>query len=130
MIVTYIAEGDAFGPLLCLHNHSEVLAHAHLVLFIDNLGVLSGLIKGSSSIADFGAILSASHLRTAQLHSSAWFEHVRSKSNIADGGSRVGISCPDAAAYGVPLKEFAFPRSRPTDVLQVHPSHWLKLPDT
>ena len=124
---TYIAEGEAFAPLLCLHHHATQLSHAHLLLFIDNMGVLSGFIKGSSSIADFGAILSAFHLRTTQLQSSAWFEHVQSKSNIADGGSRVGAACPIAGSFGISLDNFDFPQSWPTNVFDVHPSRWLSL---
>ena len=43
---TYIAQGEAFGPLLALHFHAGVLACSHNILFIDNLGVLSALISG------------------------------------------------------------------------------------
>ena len=44
----YIAQGEALAPLLALHCHVEVMSGASALLFIDNLGVLSGLKVGSS----------------------------------------------------------------------------------
>ena len=89
------------------------------------MGVLSGLIKGSSKLADFGAILTSFHLKLASLRSSAWFEHVESKANLSDGGSRVGIDCPEARAAGIPLTFRDFPDEWPRNVLTAPPEVWL-----
>ena len=84
---TYIAQGEAFGPLLAAHFHTDLLAQAHNIFFIENLGVLSALITGHARIADFGAVIHAFHLSMGQLHSTCWFEHIESLANPADGGS-------------------------------------------
>ena len=84
---TYIAQGEAFGPLLAVHFHADILASSHNIFFIDNLGVLSALISGRARIADFGCVIHAFHLRIAHLRSTCWFEHAESPANPADGGS-------------------------------------------
>ena len=78
-----------------------------VVGFIDNLGVLSSFCKGASSIGDYDAIVHTVMLQSAHLNLSMWWEHVDSDANIADGGSRIGVSDPVAAAAGVKLKDVA-----------------------
>ena len=57
-------------------------------MFIDNMGVLASLCKGSSVVADFGCVVHALLLADAKLNTRSWFEHVVSKANPADGGTR------------------------------------------
>ena len=121
---TYIAQGEAFGPLLAVHFHADVLACSHNIFFIDNLGVLSALISGRARIADFGFVIHAFHLSIAHLRSTCWFEHVESPANPADGGSRVGAACPIARQLGIELRRYQFP-TWPKDVLRASPSEWL-----
>ena len=121
---TYIAQGEAFGPLLAVHFHCDVLTCAHLIFFIDNLGTLSAMITGRARIADFGAVVHAFHLSVARLRSTSWFEHVESPANPADGGSRVGAACPIARQLGIQLHERSFP-NWPKNVMNADPSIWL-----
>ena len=101
---TYIAQGEAFGPLLAVTFHRNILTCSHLMFFIDNLGTLSAMITGRARIADFGAAVHAFHLSVAWLQSTSWFEHVESPANPADGGSRIGAACPIARQLGIQLR--------------------------
>ena len=121
---TYIAQGEAFGPLLAVHFHTDLLRSAHNIFFIDNLGVLSALVSGRARIADLGTVIHAFHLSMAHLDSTVWFEHVESPANCFDGGSRVGASCPVAQELGIALTRREFP-PWPSDVLQADPETWL-----
>ena len=121
---TYIAQGEAFGPLLAVHFHSDILTCEHLIFFIDNLGTLSAMITGRARIADFGAVVHAFHLSVARLRSTSWFEHVESPANPADGGSRVGAACPIARQLGIQLHEHSFPHW-PENVMDADPATWL-----
>ena len=124
---TYIAQGEAFGPLLALHYCQKQLRQRDTTFFIDNMGVLASLTSGSSSIADLGTIIHGFHLMAAALGCQPWMEHVESKANCSDGGSRVGESCPLAAKLGVKLTTLPFPEHWPTNVLDAPPSLWLPL---
>ena len=59
-----------------------------VVHFIDNVGALAGLIKGSSASLDGLAIIRAFHVANLALRASVWFSYVASKANVADLPSR------------------------------------------
>ena len=121
---TYIAQGEAFGPLLAVYFHRHILEKSHTIFFVDNLGVLSALITGHARVADFGTIVHAFHLSMACLKSTCWFEHVESGANPSDGGSRIGASCPTARKLNVSLMQREFP-PWPRDALRAGPTEWL-----
>ena len=50
----YMALGEAFAPLLALWHERDILQGSSVLLFIDNLSLLSALCKGSSAVSDFG----------------------------------------------------------------------------
>ena len=100
---TYIGQGEAFAPLLCLIFEPVAMANVHVLGFIDNLGVVSCLVKGRSRVLDMGCIILAFELRLVSLRSTCWIEHVNSHANCSDGGTRIGVSCPVAAKLGVAL---------------------------
>jgi hypothetical protein len=52
------------------------------------MGVLACYTKGSSVVADISCIVHAMLLSSARLRLKSWFEHVDSKANLADGGTR------------------------------------------
>ena len=54
----------------------------------------------------------------------AWWEHVPSKSNIVDGGSREGVSCPFAAKARIRLLQLKFPASWLDNCLQLTMAEW------
>ena len=121
---TYIAHGEAFAPLLALYHESEALRGHSVSWFLDNLGVLSAFCTGSSTVADFGCLIHACLLRFAALQIAAWFEHVDSAANAADGGTR-GSSLV-AEQLGIALKPCSLP-PWPRDVMQASASEWLAL---
>ena len=92
--------------------------------FIENLALLSALRKGSGTVADFGCLVHSLHLQLAGLQCRAWYEHVDSNANVADGGSRVGPSCPEAKRLGIDLIKVPLPHW-PKRPLDAGPEHWL-----
>ena len=119
---TYIAHGEAFAPLFALIEEQDILRDTSLLMFLDNFGVISCLCKGSSVVHDFGCIIHAIHLGLATLGVSAWFEHVDTHANAADGGSR-GSSAV-AQALGITLLNKPSPLW-PKDTLAAGPSEWM-----
>ena len=91
-------------------------------MFIDNMGVLASLCKGSSVIADFGCVVHALLLAAAKLNTRPWFEHVDSKANPADGGTR--DSFETAQQLGIDLREVPVPEW-PVDTVNATPYEWL-----
>jgi len=48
-------------------------------------------------------------LRLVDLHAKPWFEWVETKANVADGGSREGVTDALAKEAGIDLQTFCFP---------------------
>ena len=103
----------------------QVFSDASSINFVDHMGVIHVIVNGASSQVDLGAMALGLHRRLAQLRTSVWWEYVPSPSNIADGGSRVGITCPMAAEVGIKLRlvpcrvwPYLFPRAHPESWLQ------------
>merc|ERR1712039_21516 len=110
----------------CLQAEQQAFRCSSAVFVTDNLGGLSALCKGASTVEDLGCLIHAILLVIAGLRMRAWFEHVDSKANCADGGSRVGNKCPLAAGLRIPLAEVSLPHW-PQQVLGASASEWLSL---
>jgi hypothetical protein len=119
---TYIAHGEALAMLLALFHEPDVFRDSSVLWLLDNLGVLSCLCKGSSTVADFGCIVHTILLRLAGLDAMAFFDHVASADNVSDGGSR-GCSIL-AEALGVQLIEKPLP-PWPSNTVLAEPTEWL-----
>ena len=61
-------------------------------LFIDNVGALSGLIRGVARAVDCLSIVRAFHPTNLSLKADVWFNYVASKANVADLPSRWALS--------------------------------------
>jgi hypothetical protein len=61
-------------------------------------------VQASASSLNF-----ALHLRIASMHSAVWWDYVNTHSNVANGGSRVGVSCEVASSLGIKLEAIPFP---------------------
>ena len=92
-------------------------------MLLDNLGVLSCLCKGSSTVAYFGCIIHTILLCVAGLNALTFFDHVASADNVSDGGFR-GCSIL-ANALGVPLSKKPLP-PWPSNTVMAEPTEWLK----
>jgi hypothetical protein len=120
---TFIAHGEAFAPLLALYSEGQFLQNRSILWFIDNLGILSCYCRGSSLVADVGCIIHASLMLQAKLRTVSWYEHVDSKANVADGGSRDSSELTDR--LGIPLTPKQLP-PWPANVLTAPADVWLK----
>jgi hypothetical protein len=119
---TYIAQGEALAPLLAMCREPSAFYSSSAVMFIDNMGVLASLCKGSSVVADFGCVVHAFLLAAAKLNARPWFEHVDSKANPADGGTRDSLET--AHQLGIDLREVPVPEW-PVDTVNATPYEWL-----
>ena len=119
---TYIAQGEALAPLLAMCREPSAFRNASAVMFIDNMGVLASLCKGSSVVADFGCVVHALLLGAAKLRTRPWFEHVDSKANPADGGTR--DSFESSRQLGIHLQEVQVPQW-PASTVNATAEEWL-----
>ena len=71
---------------------SEFFAGQQVLHFIDNVGALSGLIRGVARAVDCLSIVRAFHLTNLGLKADVWFNYVASKANVADLPSRWALS--------------------------------------
>ena len=115
--------GELVAPFVALLFHAKKLAGARLLVFVGNLGVRSAVVSGRCAVLDMNSAVGGFHLLLARLRITAWWEHVDSKANPTDGGSRLGVACPIAKRLGFRLEERAFPRW-PADVSAFAPSDW------
>ena len=92
-----------------------------MIWYMDNLGVFSALCSGYGSVSDFGGVIHAIHLPSARLQLRAWWEHVDSEANAADGGTRGPESM--ALQLGVALPWKALPKW-PENVVRAPPMTW------
>ena len=122
---TYIAQGELFAPFLAILTNLKDAAGQHLLVFCDNLGILSAAVSGRSSVLDVNSLLTGLHLLLTSLRVTSWWEHVDSHANPADGGSRQGTSCKLAKRLGIPLKWVKFPFV-PACMAAADPTEWFK----
>ena len=123
----YIAQGELFAFVLPMVLWASSILKVHLLIWSDNLGCLSAAVAGSSRQIDLNRIIAGLHLHLARLQSTAWWEHVDSNANPADGSSREqGIRCPLAAKLGVALADVAFP-ALPPELCAQSPADWCRI---
>jgi len=121
---TQIAAAELLAVvLLCLHFH-EQLSAGEAAIFVDNVGVIFNLVKGAASSRDLASLSYAVHLLWCQHQITPWVEHIASWSNLADGGSRVGVSDPVAAAASVRLLQVP-PPTLPSSYPFVRLDEWV-----
>ena len=96
---TQIMMGELLGVVLLFRHFPEALRKQSSIAFVDNMGVIHTVVNGASSEADIGAMTVALHRKMSALACTVWWEYVPSASNIADGGSRDGVSCKMASAF-------------------------------
>jgi hypothetical protein len=106
---TQITVGELLGIMLAFGSFTEALRSHSVIAFCDNMAALQGAINGSSSAIDLCAFAHMLALRLNTLSVRLYIEYVQTLSNIADGGSRTGITCKDAKACNIVLREIACP---------------------
>ena len=87
---TYICQAEEVGIAAPYFSElAQSMEGRDVIHFADNRAANAGAINGASSSPDMARIVSALHLRWAELRVDPWVEFVRSKANIADLPSRV-----------------------------------------
>ena len=81
----------AWAARVCWADH---LKNRRVVQFIDNDAARHGLIRGHSPSVASAALLAAVWKVEAELNCLSWFDRVASKSNLADGPSRLDFPGP------------------------------------
>ena len=109
---TYIALGEALAPTLAIKFHPNEFRDTLPIFHIDNMSVLSALVLGNSKVIDLSIPTYTAALYAIKLRCCPWWEHVESAANVADGGSRVGVSCPVAKRLGITLQWQSWPVSQ------------------
>ena len=96
---------DALAPLIALHHSATRLANQQILWFVDSLGAMSSLIRGSARPEDVGTLRPMQATLAAQLSTLVWYEWVDSASNPSDGLSRAGADCPLCKRNDWPVQE-------------------------
>lgn len=120
---TYIAHGEAMACLFCMWHMRSWLPNVSVIHFIDNLGVLSALCSGSSNVCDISHIVSATLAIEAALGMKSWKEHVDSKANLADCGTK-DVS-DYVTALGISWEHLQVP-PWPHNVRQASSAEWIR----
>jgi len=94
---------EILGPILALTLGRFRLARRAANFFVDNMSGLCSLARGTSKREDLSAMCFGFHTAAVFCMVKPWLDYVPSASNLADGGSRVGVSDAEAADAGVKL---------------------------
>ena len=81
-----------------------------LLMFVDNVGVLAQLTKGSSSAEDPAPLVGTIHLLLAHFSIRVWWEYVDSPANCSDGLSRLFGKDPLGLSSGWEMKRAELPK--------------------
>ena len=111
---TQITIGEMLAVFLAFKFFPEELRNQSTVSFVDNMGVIHSVVNGASRAIDLAAFVQALHMRIVYLKVTVWWDCVASKSNIADGGSRDGVTCEMSRKAGISLREVELPLPPPS----------------
>eukprot|EP00969_Alexandrium_andersonii_P140001 6193343-Alexandrium_andersonii.AAC.1 len=87
-----IGQVELFAGPLALWTWPHLVAHQQVLHFIDNSSAWAALIKGYSPKLDSAQLVSAYWKSAALAFADIYVERVESKSNIADGPSRLSFA--------------------------------------
>ena len=104
---TYIAHGEALAILFAWFHVRNLVRGRQILHFIDNLGILSAYLKGSSTISDISHLVGAGITMEVSAALRVWREHVDSHANLADAGTRGAFQ--DYVALKIPCRQYALP---------------------
>lgn len=95
---TYMGQLEILAGPLAIATWSELLTRRQLIHFVDNDSAASCLVKGYSAKSDSSALVGTYWLSVSDCQSEPYIDRVESKSNLADGPSR--LSCQDLTSMG------------------------------
>ena len=100
---------ELFAVYAQLFEHRKQLAGRDVNYFVDNVGVLAQLTKGSSAAEDLSPIVGAIHFLLIWYDIRVWWEYVESEANLSDGLSRYGAADTLARRLGWPTTPAILP---------------------
>ena len=121
---TQITVGEMLGVMLAFKHYASVLQSKSVICYGDNMGVIHAIVNGVCKARDVSAFVLALQHKIVSLKCSVWWEYVASASNLADGGSRDGISCAMAKSLGIPLRNVDCPLP-PKGFPVLSPEDWI-----
>jgi len=86
---TYMFPLEIMAGPLAMMTWKERMSDRHLLHFIDNDGAASSLVRGYSPSVDSAQLVAEYWLHTADARAFVYIDRVESKSNLADGPSRL-----------------------------------------
>ena len=115
--------GELFGQWMGFYFFGELFRQTELVGFVDNMGAVHALVKGTSGEEDAAAIAWSISYQLVLIQCRSWWEWAGSPSNVADGGSRVGTTDAVAANLSIWLARRVMP-PLPVNFPWSAPQHW------
>jgi len=101
----YLGICELWAFYIFVVDHAQALAGRDLRMFIDNIGVIANLVKGSTGRHNLAVLLTIILVILASLDTRVWFEYVDTDSNPSDGLSRYGLADPLSQRMGwVPVQ--------------------------
>lgn len=88
----YMGQIEILAGPLALFTWKTLFHKAQFIHFVDNISAASNLIKGFSPIVDSAFLVSCYWVAMSQLQAEPYIDYVESKSNLADGPSRLDCS--------------------------------------
>ena len=79
---------ELLAVCLALGTFAELLEGQKLLCWVDNMGVVGSLLKGSASHCDANLVIAKTWLRLAAMNVAFAINYVHTKANVADGPSR------------------------------------------
>ena len=104
-----IGEVESVPLVLAVIYLAKYLVGRDAVWWIDNSSTLGACIKGGSRAEDLDRSVITLHLACAMLGTRIWFEYVESKSNWADGSSRLLLLDPWSSEHGFSMAQVHTP---------------------
>ena len=96
-----------------IQQQKEALRGQDCIFFVDNDAAVAALVRVNSTQRDAAFIVQVVHAMLTMLHCRGWFEWVDTKSNQADGLSRVGLAIPEAQGFHAEWLCKDLPEERP-----------------
>ena len=93
---TYMGQLEILACPMALATWEKRIEHRRIILFVDNDAAAACLVRGYSPKTDSSALVGTFWLLASQCKSEIYIDRVESKSNIADGPSRLDFSVLEA----------------------------------
>ena len=117
----HMSQLEILAAPLALQTWRDKLLRRDVILFIDNEGACSNLVKGYSPQTDSSAIVGQFWLMACSLELNVYVDRVESKSNPSDGPSR--LDCSTLTSMG---SIWTDPHPDPLEAPQIDPAHWFE----